>query len=1737
MPHLGLAGMGNVDSVSVTGDTVTVQSGSDVLELQVCADGVLRMHFLPGGVSDNATEVLKPGGWSAVGATIDASGDPITLETSQMTVEVQRNPCRVSVYDAQGNFLIGEQAAEGLYGDGAKFDHRGDTDFYGIYGYGAFDGGTDIRRNGGGFAEAGVQGDSGAPLIWSRDGFGVLVDSDGVQFDAGSTTLDLYGVSRTSVELFILVGSPKEIMAGVGAVSGGSPMFPKWAMGFHNTEWGIDQAELTSIVNTYRSKQIPIDHYILDFDWKAWGEDNYGEWRWNTSKFPDGPSGTLMTNMLAKGIKLSGIMKPRIHVNTIQGSYATAQNLWWPGQSTYSDYFSGQPVKDLDFHKPEARDWFYTNSIAAFRTGILGWWNDEADAAGGGGASFDNFQFLNMQKSLYDGQRAITNQRVWSINRNFYLGAQRYAYALWSGDIGGDFGAMTAQRSKMIASLNVGQMKWGMDIGGFNGESSSEAYARWMQFGAFVPVYRVHGQQFRQRQPWEYGAQAEASAKQVMQLRYRLIPYIYAYERLAEETGVGVVRPLIWEYPDDPAVSGSFDAWMFGDAFLAHPVMQQGATSVSVYLPAGSWYDYYRGTAYDGPATISYDLDAAWTNFPLFIRRGAIIPMQPTMNYVGEIPATNQTLMVFPEFGGSSFTYYDDDGWTYAYETGSYFRQEFSAEDFGNRMEVSMGAPSGAYTPEVETWMVRVYCETATSVHVDGAALPFVATPALLEQEAGEAWTLTEDRFGVAAMLRIHAGTAKTMVISNNLIAPPSITPAGGTYDTPVLVVLSTNEPGSEIRYTTDGSDPTELSPLYSGPILIGQDATVKARAFLTGKSPSRLVQAVYTFANNLISNPGFETGGTIDDVAVHWYDGQPDTHGGTTGNSIRENWGGYNSTWHGVVRGTWSGQNYGSIWQEVPAIPGANYSLTAWFWADSHWSADEQGMKLEFLNGGSVVGGTTNLFGASIGPAWVDRTLAAQAPGNAEWVRVTFYGNGTHDGALRIDDVTLETDGQRTLLVESAHGAPVPSVGAHTYQVGDVITNSVASPVLNGIEAYVCTGWSLVGHEPQSGSGTNVTMTITNSAILTWLWETNVLDPCTLGFATSDVSVSETAGVVSLTVLRGQSSNGLASVRYHTEPISAVAGQDYVTTTGLLQIAALETAAQLEITLIDDLVYEGDESFRVVLTQPSSNAELIVPTSVVVTIQNDDPDLGTRTLTVASAHGQATPAAGAHVFAYGSVVAASVDGLETLDTTQYVGVGWSGTGAVPASGSGTSVSLLLTNNSEVTWLWNTNVKVTALSAGNGSVLPATAAWVALGTATQIVATPASGFAFSSWTGDVPLGMETNNPLTLAMERARTVTAIFAPLPDANLLRNPSFEDELPSDELIPLYWWKGAPDQHGELWGSAARVNWRPLSGGFHGAIRGAYAGAGNFGGFWQEVPAVEDGVYTFSTWVYADTWFWASTRLMKIEFLDGADGGSNILQTTQLQMPLNEFWQEISVTATAPVGATWARVVLDVSAIDYGGAIQFEDLELRLLSGPVTHLVTLGAGAHGAISPSGAVWVANGANLEIAVTADAYYHIDEISLPPLVLFPTNPVHVTFLLSAVTNSQSVSATFAEDVTSDVPHWWLAQYHAGTNFTAMVVEDLDGDGFSGAEEYVALTDPSASNEYLRLDTSVAALTPGQVSLSWQADPARRYDLEWAPGMGETFAVLESNLTASPVLAPLSETNQVQQYRIRARIPE
>ncbi len=214
-----------------------------------------------------------------------------------------------------------------------------------------------------------------------------------------------------------------------------------------------------------------------------------------------------------------------------------------------------------------------------------------------------------MGRMLYEGQRADgspTDRRAWSINRNYYLGGFRYGFAEWSGDIQTGYASMALQRKRMLATVNLGGPKWSMDTGGFSGHPSPENYARWMEFSAFVPVFRVHGGENEKRQPWVYGPVAEAAAKDAMELRYRLMPCLYSTTEEVHRTGIGLVRPMFWEFPDDAKTATMDTEWMFGDALLVSPVVAHGATSQSVYLPAGEWMDYSKRTRYAGGQTIAY---------------------------------------------------------------------------------------------------------------------------------------------------------------------------------------------------------------------------------------------------------------------------------------------------------------------------------------------------------------------------------------------------------------------------------------------------------------------------------------------------------------------------------------------------------------------------------------------------------------------------------------------------------------------------------------------------------------------------------------------------------------------------------------------------------------------------------------------------------------------------------------------------------------------------------------------------------------------------------------------------------------------------------------------------------------------------------------------------------------------------------------------------------------------------
>lgn len=756
----------NSRAIKVSGSTVIIPDGSNKISVQICTNNIVKIDNLLNGKEGTHTAVIGDNKWAAVNnVTIDKTSNPITMKTDKMTVKIDKNTHRISVYNAKGELLVKEQNINDVYDKGVKLEHNSNDKFYGISGYDfKEDASANILRQNQVEVAAGMQGHCGGPFTWSTSGYGILVDSDGGTFNIDKSNLEFTDSSRKDTEYYVFAGTPSDIMGAVAKVSGSSPMFPKWAMGFTNSQWGIDENQLINIVDTYREKNIPIDNYTLDFDWKAWGEDNYGEFRWNNIKFPDASSGKLKQIMDQKGIKLTGIMKPRIHVNTVEGKYATDNHLWYGdnAKAVTKDYFSNKPVNDLNFALATTQKWFFSSCKKAIDTGIAGWWNDEADELQ------DNFQFMNMEKSLYEGQRSYNDQRVWSINRNFYLGSQRYAYGMWSGDISTGFFSMAAQRQRMLSAIDLGEAKWGMDTGGFNnGDPSPQNYARWMEFSAFVPIFRVHGNQYELRQPWVFGSTAEAAATKAIRLRYSLIPYIYSYDRRAYEGGVGVVKPLIFDYPDDKNVANYVDAWMFGDSLLVSPVVDEDAVSQKIYLPAGTWTDYFTGKVYEGGQTIDYAVNKdTWADIPLFIKNGAIIPNQDYQNYVGEKPVTNLYVDMFPDTKKTSFNYYDDDGSTYKYEKGLYFKQTISVQDKTNSVEVNLNSKTGSYAPDTKYYILKIHNRAASDVKINSKALEVKNSYNELLNSDGEGIAKGKDVYGDVTYVKVKAGNKDKIIVN-----------------------------------------------------------------------------------------------------------------------------------------------------------------------------------------------------------------------------------------------------------------------------------------------------------------------------------------------------------------------------------------------------------------------------------------------------------------------------------------------------------------------------------------------------------------------------------------------------------------------------------------------------------------------------------------------------------------------------------------------------------------------------------------------------------------------------------------------------------------------------------------------------------------------------------------------------------------------------------------------------------
>jgi alpha-glucosidase (family GH31 glycosyl hydrolase) len=289
-----------------------------------------------------------------------------------------------------------------------------------------------------------------------------------------------------------------------------------------------------------------------------------------------------------------------------------------------------------------------------------------------------------------------------------------------------------------------------------------------MEFGAFVPIFRVHGGSGQKRQPWMYEPVAEEAAKRAIRLRYDLLPYIYSNARTATETGIGIVRPLLWEFPDDDRCADESRGWMFGDALFVSPIVEHGLAAHRFYLPEGKWFDYASGTAVTGGRDVSVPVDSkTWQDVPLYVREGSILATQPAVAGNDLNPKTPLLLDVFPSNARvAKFVAYDDDGHTYGYEKGDYFRQEMTAKRLGTSTEIAMGAATGTYKAQFSNYVVRVH-QAAGSVTNAGASMKMFTSENAFRSASEPGWFSTVDKFGPVTEIRLPSdGKEHTMTLS-----------------------------------------------------------------------------------------------------------------------------------------------------------------------------------------------------------------------------------------------------------------------------------------------------------------------------------------------------------------------------------------------------------------------------------------------------------------------------------------------------------------------------------------------------------------------------------------------------------------------------------------------------------------------------------------------------------------------------------------------------------------------------------------------------------------------------------------------------------------------------------------------------------------------------------------------------------------------------------------------------------
>lgn len=529
------------------------------------------------------------------------------------------------------------------------------------------------------------------PVFWSLRGYGVVFDSPWpaeIDFRAvrpGQGGPWHYRADGGSLAFYFLAGDGlPDLLDRYTRLTGRPALPPLWALGYLQSRYGYrNRAEVEAVAREMRERQIPCDGLILDLYWFR----RMGELDWDEEAFPD-PLG-MLRDLHRAGFRVVVIEEPYVLVGTRVFEEGRARGFLVrrpeaDGGDPYTfPFWAGGDAALVDFSHPEARRWWAAEHERLARMGIDGWWTDLNEPEqhypdmihhGGPAAAVHNLQALRMIEAVYRGQKAaFPERRVFVMSRSGWMGMQRYGAAVWSGDVDTTWEALRAQPALGLGMGLVGVPYWNSDVGGFlehRGQVDPELYLRWLEFAAFTPLLRPHAA-FQPREPWAFGPEAERLAREVIRLRYRLLPYLYTCAWEAHRTGLPLMRPLVLAHPDDERVRDLRDQFYVGPDLLVAPVLEKGARRRRVYLPGGEWYEWHTARLRQGGRHRL--ARAPLGQPPVFVRAGAILPLTEPGAHAGPLPWDSLHLAVFPgPPGAGESLVYEDDGETEAYRDGQY---------------------------------------------------------------------------------------------------------------------------------------------------------------------------------------------------------------------------------------------------------------------------------------------------------------------------------------------------------------------------------------------------------------------------------------------------------------------------------------------------------------------------------------------------------------------------------------------------------------------------------------------------------------------------------------------------------------------------------------------------------------------------------------------------------------------------------------------------------------------------------------------------------------------------------------------------------------------------------------------------------------------------------------------------------------------------------------------------------